>query len=215
MNYKWWQLWVPFLGTLITAIITIRSNHKQYNKSEKFKEELASRQNDFEISMVKQERENSRRAELRDNVSTYIILLSSHRKELEKFVDTQRKFENMNEFNRQILSQNSEYHGFMTSDPRQEIPKLNKQKNEHFDKLKSLEKDISELSQKILLYFTDNKENNEITKLIKFAPERISSIWGKIDSNINLELMSFCLDLADTKDNREKIEFFMRNYLNE
>lgn len=215
MNYEWWQLWVPFFGTLITAIITIRSNRNQFNKSEKFKEELASKQNDFERSMVQQERENSRRAELRDSVSTYIILLSNHRKELEKFVDTQRSFESMIDFNNQILSQNAGYHGIMTSDPRQEIPELNKKKKEHFDKLKSLEKDINELSQKLLLYFIDNEENKEITKLIKFAPERISNIWGKIDSNINLEMMSVFLDLSDTKDNREKIELYMRNYLNE
>ncbi|MBS7577102.1 MULTISPECIES: hypothetical protein [unclassified Enterococcus] len=45
MSYERWQLWVPFLGTLITAILTIRSNRNQYNKSEKFKEELASKQN--------------------------------------------------------------------------------------------------------------------------------------------------------------------------
>ncbi|EIT2460433.1 hypothetical protein L1U13_001422 [Enterococcus faecalis] len=214
MNYEWWQLWIPFFGTLITAFITIWSNRNQYNRSEKFKEELTSKQNDFERSMVQQERENSRRTELRDNVSTYMILLSNHSKELEKFVDIQRKFESMNEFNRQILSQNGGYHGIMTSDPRQELPKLNKQKDEHFDKLKSLEKDINELSQKLLLYFTDNEDNKEITEPIKFAPERISNIWGKIDSNINLEMMSVFLDLSDTKDNREKIEVFMRRYLN-
>lgn len=214
MNYEWWQLWVPFFGTLISAIITIISNHNQFNKSEKFKEELMFKQNEFERSMAQQERENSRRAELRDNVSTYIILLSSHRKELERFVDTQRRFESMIEFNKQILSQNAGYQGIMTSDPRQEIPKLNKQKEEHFDKLQSLEKNINELSQKLLLYFTDNEDNKEITELIKFAPERISNIWGKIDSNIDLQMMSVFLDLSDTKDNREKIEVFMRSYLN-
>lgn len=215
MNYEWWQLWVPFFGTLITAIITIISNRNQFNKSEKFKEELASKQNDFERSMVQQERENSRRAELRDNVSTYIILLSNHRKELENFVDTQRSYESMIDFDNQILSENAGYHAIMTSDPRQEIPKLNKKKKEHFDKLKSLENNINEFSQKLLLYFDDNDDNEEITKIIKFAPERISNIWGKIDSNINLEMMSIFIDLSDTKDNREKIELYMRSYLNE
>lgn len=215
MNYEWWQLWVPFLGTLITAIISIGSNRNQFNKTEKFKKELASKQNDFERSMVQQERENSRRAELRDSISTYIILLSNHRKELERFVDTQRSLESMIDFNNQIVSQNIGYYDIMTSVPNQKITELNKKKKEHFDKLRSLEKDINELSQKLLLYFTDSEENKEITKLIKFGPERISNIWGKIDSNINLEMMSNFLDLADTKDNREKIESFMRNYLNE
>ncbi len=213
MNYEWWQLWVPFLGTLITAIISIGSNRNQFNKTEKFKKELASKQNDFERSMVQQERENSRRAELRDSISTYIILLSNHRKELERFVDTQRSLESMIDFNNQIVSQNIGYYDIMTSVPNQKITELNKKKKEHFDKLRSLEKDINELSQKLLLYFTDSEENKEITKLIKFGPERISNIWGKIDSNINLEMMSNFLDLADTKDNREKIESFMRNYL--
>lgn len=128
MNYEWWQLWVPFLGTLITAIISIGSNRNQFNKTEKFKKELASKQNDFERSMVQQERENSRRAELRDSISTYIILLSNHRKELERFVDTQRSLESMIDFNNQIVSQNIGYYDIMTSVPNQKITELNKKK---------------------------------------------------------------------------------------
>lgn len=214
MNYEWWQLWIPFFGTLITSFITFISNRNQFNKSEKIKEELFLKQSMFKKSMVDEERENTRKSELREDVSLYIILLSNHRKELESFVKTQRELESMLEFNKQVISATGGYNALMSSDPRVELPKLNQQKLEHFERLKDLEVNINELSQKLVLYFTDSEENNEIVTLLRYAPEVISNVWGKIDSNINLEMMSFFIESSDTKTNRSDLEKYMRDYLN-
>lgn len=40
---EWWNLWVPFIGTLLSAIITIVASVKQNKHSEKFEKELLER----------------------------------------------------------------------------------------------------------------------------------------------------------------------------
>lgn len=51
---EWWKLWVPFIGTLITAIINVWLSYTQKKKSQEFDLKLREKQNEFEKNMTKQ-----------------------------------------------------------------------------------------------------------------------------------------------------------------
>lgn len=55
MKLDWWNLWIPFLGTIFGILGNVFINYRQNKNSETFKREMSTSQQQFQEKMVKQQ----------------------------------------------------------------------------------------------------------------------------------------------------------------
>lgn len=201
---EWWKLWVPFIGTLITAIINVWLSYTQKKKSQEFDLKLREKQNEFEKNMTKQKIDA-------DIISKSRMHWMDETKEIAtEFLNTSLSLGSHNTMYAEKCLQYQEYTmrsiimKAKSTDKNIKLKERNEAKliyeawknhdQEKFDEemQKRVEKinDTMEINKKtymlLKLNFSDNEENNKIIDLAKEIHEdlrktSLSNSWMQFD----------------------------------
>ncbi|EOT51330.1 MULTISPECIES: hypothetical protein [Enterococcus] len=186
---EWWGLWIPFLGTLLTAIINVILVSIQNIKNRKFEDEVRQKQDNFQREQI-----------LRDEQFTLKITLDRHNFEesmtklkIDADLKAKARLEWISQVRELVAVYMSEISNIVSL-----IDKINQsyifnyldksikytqdEKFENFIKFTDTKLQIvfenhkfkiNELSEKILLYFSDKEEHHDIEEIIKEASSQI------------------------------------------
>ena len=219
---EWWKLWVPFIGTLITAIINIWISLKQKKNAQEFDLKLQEQQNEFERNITKQKINadiisKSRMHwmdETKEIATEFLNTSLSLGSQITMFAEKCLQYRNyINEYELMKLKSNDK--GIPAKERNQAKEMYEAWKNEDQS---SFSKDMIKRSEAInnameinkknymllRLNFSDNGENNEIINLAKEIHEdlrkaSLSISWMQFDSlNIQEE------KIKKTRSSRDK-----------
>lgn len=222
---EWWNLWIPFMGTLITFIgtlitlsVNVKSNKKQAENNRKFTEKMNDSQsetqkqlliqkNEFEKVFVKQKIDADLKAkariewisQVRELVSTYISELSKLELILEKMIKA-------------AALMNASDIGL---NPPNYPSDLSTIIDESVVLIKQSRISINEYSEKVLLYFSEKDEHQEIEKTITMIPKSLGNFETFIDNNlpVNAKLQLLLNTKNELKGNISEIRSIFRKYL--
>ncbi|MGL9808819.1 hypothetical protein [Enterococcus sp. DIV0970a] len=211
---EWWNLWVPFLGTLITLIVNVILNKKQAKDNEKMnlaqkenEKNMLVQKNDFEKIMVKQKIDADLKAkariewisQVRELVSTYISELSKLELILEKMIKS-------------AALMNASDLGLNPPDNPSDLSIFF---DENVVLIKQSRISINEYSEKVLLYFSEKEEHQEIEDAVTMIPKSLGNFETLVDNNFPVQLkIKILLDTQnDLKGNIAEIRSIFRKYL--
>lgn len=201
---EWWKLWVPFIGTLITAIINVWLSYTQKKKSQEFDLKLREKQNEFEKNMTKQKIDadiiSKSRIHWMDetkqivteflNTSLSLGSLSTlFAQNCLRYRQYEVRWEHMKEVSKDTKLPSKErklakeiYEAWENGDRAKFIEKMNEN-----SKLINETLDVNKKNYMLLkLNFSDNDENNQIIELVKEIHEDLRKI-SLFDSWIQTE----------------------------
>ncbi|EME7082339.1 hypothetical protein ACMDXN_001647 [Enterococcus faecium] len=159
---EWWNLWVPFIGTLAGIYVNYRISQKNSEESKEFQENQRTFQKEITQKQIDANLKAQARIEwisdVRELVAEYISELSVLQQILFQMIVPVEtiQIENKNE------------------NPRQQIIDGNLEKIEPLlEKLNSQRMKITNLSEKILLFFSSKEDHREIEKQLIYAQNQL------------------------------------------
>ncbi|EMF0220847.1 hypothetical protein NTJ87_002388 [Enterococcus hirae] len=159
---EWWNLWVPFIGTLAGIYVNYRISQKNSEESKEFQENQRTFQKEITQKQIDANLKAQARIEwisdVRELVAEYISELSVLQQILFQMIVPVETI--------QIENQNE--------NPRQQIIDGNLEKIEPLlEKLNSQRMKITNLSEKILLFFSSKEDHREIENQLIYAQNQL------------------------------------------
>lgn len=159
---EWWNLWVPFIGTIAGIYVNYRISQKNSEESKEFQENQRTFQKEITQKQIDANLKAQARIEwisdVRELVAEYISELSVLQQILFQMIVPVETI--------QIENQNE--------NPRQQIIDGNLEKIEPLlEKLNSQRMKITNLSEKILLFFSSKEDHREIENQLIYAQNQL------------------------------------------
>ncbi|EJW9248675.1 hypothetical protein EY695_02110 [Enterococcus faecalis] len=178
---EWWQLWIPFGGTIAGIFANVYINYRQTNKNEELQKEITQKQIDANL---KAKARIEWIALVRGLVSEYIsnyykitVIIERVSKEENSMIGNLNGLRIQLGLKEEEKSNNAQTYAGLVEKNKDEITRLKKELNE------SVSNSIS-ISEQIFLLFADSDEHKQIRELftssISFLKEiNVSESYGK------------------------------------
>lgn len=173
---EWWNLWVPFGGTIIGIIANVWINVSQNNKNQSFQEKMKQKEIDANL---KAKARIEWISEVRRLVSEYLVVI--HKVEellfllkennIKKKLAIQKNQNTLGKDSREIPESNKQYAIEMDINEKERKKLLSELENQKYQALA--------ISEQLVLYFSNQKEHEKIRKSLNNIKEIIIEIYNK------------------------------------
>ncbi|AWQ39171.1 hypothetical protein CNQ40_04700 [Enterococcus faecalis] len=152
---EWWQLWVPFGGTIAGIFVNVYINYRQTKKNEELQKEITQKQIDANL---KARARIEWISDVRELVSEYIARLSILENIMRSMIEPAELI--------QIERMKDEPDDNIILSEKAKLTPLN-------ESLKEEQVKITCISENILLYFSHQEEHKNIEKIITYIPNQL------------------------------------------
>ncbi|EGO8337940.1 hypothetical protein E0T42_002764 [Enterococcus faecalis] len=152
---EWWQLWVPFGGTIAGIFANVYINYRQTKKNEELQKEITQKQIDANL---KARARIEWISDVRELVSEYIARLSILENIMRSMIEPAELI--------QIERMKDEPDDNIILSEKAKLTPLN-------ESLKEEQVKITCISENILLYFSHQEEHKNIEKIITYIPNQL------------------------------------------
>lgn len=152
---EWWQLWIPFGGTIAGIFANVYINYRQTKKNEELQKEITQKQIDANL---KAKARIEWISDVRELVSEYIARLSILENIMRSMIEPAELI--------QIERMKDEPDDNIILSEKAKLTPLN-------ESLKEEQVKITCISENILLYFSHQEEHKNIEKIITYIPNQL------------------------------------------
>ncbi|EIP7779620.1 hypothetical protein LT126_000879 [Enterococcus faecalis] len=152
---EWWQLWIPFGGTIAGIFANVYINYRQTKKNEELQKEITQKQIDANL---KARARIEWISDVRELVSEYIARLSILENIMRSMIEPAELI--------QIERMKDEPDDNIILSEKAKLTPLN-------ESLKEEQVKITCISENILLYFSHQEEHKNIEKIITYIPNQL------------------------------------------